>query len=75
MNLFNPDDEPLTFGKYKGKTPNEVAGIDPSYLVWLVQNVDDGLVSDELYSECFDTTLDRRDYDDYDEYFDDEDRQ
>ena len=29
----------LDFGKYKGKTLEEVADIDPSYICWLHENV------------------------------------
>ena len=32
---LDPDKAPLYFGKYQGKTPNEIADIDPSYIVWL----------------------------------------
>ena len=28
------DEEPIRFGKHKGKTPLEIAEIDPSYLIW-----------------------------------------
>lgn len=30
----------LSFGKYKGKTIGEVGEKDPSYLMWIVENVD-----------------------------------
>jgi hypothetical protein len=33
-----PDDRPMTFGKYKGRTPEEVAKEDPQYLMWLYEN-------------------------------------
>lgn len=33
------NDTPLTFGKYKGKTPMEVAENDPEYLIWAFDNV------------------------------------
>ena len=29
------DHTPLTFGKYRGKTPDKVAEIDPEYVVWM----------------------------------------
>ena len=32
------DHTPLTKGKYKGKTPNAVADIDPAYVVWMYDN-------------------------------------
>ena len=46
------DDQPLPFGKYKGKTPNEVLEIDPQYLIWWYENVvttADNHVSKNLY--------------------------
>jgi uncharacterized protein (DUF3820 family) len=33
------DHTPLKFGKYKGRTPNDVAEIDPQWLVWAYNNV------------------------------------
>ena len=33
------DRTPLRFGKYRGKTPEEVAACDPSYVVWMHANV------------------------------------
>lgn len=33
------DDTPLTFGKHKGKTPNDVAVTDPHWLAWAFSNV------------------------------------
>ena len=29
----------ITFGKYKGKTFNEIANTDPDYIIWLDENV------------------------------------
>lgn len=26
---------PVQFGKYKGRTPDEIADTDPSYIVWM----------------------------------------
>lgn len=41
--MSNSDEDadhlPLVFGKYKGKTPSEVAETDPSYIVWMFDNV------------------------------------
>lgn len=34
------DTTPLCFGKYKGKTPLEVLGINPDYLVWMYKEVE-----------------------------------
>jgi hypothetical protein len=39
----NLDHTPLTFGKYKGKTPDEVSQMGTSgenYIVWMYDNVD-----------------------------------
>ena len=33
------DHTPLTFGKYKGQTPDEISEHDPSYIVWLYNNI------------------------------------
>ena len=29
----------ITFGKYKGKTFNEISNIDPDYIIWLNENI------------------------------------
>ena len=35
---MTPDEEldhtPIGFGKHKGKTPEEIAELDPEYLIW-----------------------------------------
>jgi uncharacterized protein (DUF3820 family) len=31
----------ITFGKYKGKTFDEIADIDPDYILWIDENVKD----------------------------------
>lgn len=47
------DATPLKFGKFKGKTPEQVAEIKPDYLVWAYENVAQFAVcSDALYREC-----------------------
>lgn len=47
------DHIPLTFGKYQGKTPNKVAEIDPSWLVWAYNNVKNRVTcSHLLVKEC-----------------------
>ena len=38
MKEVKPTDT-ITFGKYKGKTFNEIANIDPDYIIWLDKNV------------------------------------
>jgi len=37
----NKPEDTLTFGKYKGKTFDEIADIDPDYILWLDENVKD----------------------------------
>lgn len=37
--MTKPEDI-ITFGKYKGKSFNEIAEIEPSYILWLHENVD-----------------------------------
>lgn len=48
----SPDRTPLTFGKFKGNTPEEIAEIEPSYVVWMYDNVDKKLCSKALYLAC-----------------------
>lgn len=50
---FGPDDNlPVPFGRYRGKTSNEIAKINPSYVVWLYEGTDCGIVTKELYEAC-----------------------
>jgi hypothetical protein len=37
----NKPEDTITFGKYKGKTFNEIADIDPDYILWIDKNVKD----------------------------------
>ena len=47
------DDMPLTFGKYKGETPNEIAEHDDQYICWLYENITNPRpVSRRLYLAC-----------------------
>jgi hypothetical protein len=46
------DKTPLTFGKYKGKTPDEIGDYDPSYVVWMYANVKPAPCSKELAEDC-----------------------
>jgi len=46
------DDIPLTFGKHEGYSPNEIAESDPSYIVWLYEELDEPPCSEDLYEEC-----------------------
>jgi uncharacterized protein (DUF3820 family) len=40
MKKVKPTDT-ITFGKYKGKTFDEIADIDPDYILWIDENVKD----------------------------------
>lgn len=45
------DYTPLTFGKYKGTCPQDVAEIDPQYIVWMYETVTNKpTCSEELYN-------------------------
>jgi len=47
------DHQPMTFGKYKGKTPEWVSENDPAYLIWAFDTVKDKPVcSKALYVDC-----------------------
>ena len=52
LNLPDIDDRPLTFGKHKGSTPNEVAETDHRYVMWLYENIEPKVVSKDLYQAC-----------------------
>ena len=64
------DDTPLTFGKYNGETPNEVANNDPQYIVWLFDNLNTKFCTEKLRDVCEEVTIgidwnDDKDMDDY----------
>ena len=46
------DHTPLPFGKYKGKTPDEVSEFDPSYIKWMYENIKPKKCSQWLYEVC-----------------------
>lgn len=46
------DDSPLTFGKYQGKTPDEISEIDPGYLVYLWEHTECHPFSRGMYNYC-----------------------
>lgn len=58
------DHTPLTKGKYKGKTPDEISEIDPSYVVWAYENWLPRPCSRLLADACRE---DKREHNDYDE--------
>lgn len=46
------DNTPLTFGKYKGDTPDEISEHDPGYIIWMAENIKEQYCSDALYQFC-----------------------
>lgn len=48
------DHNPLKFGKFRGKSPCEIAALDADYLLWIKDNHKDAdkLVSPELLTQC-----------------------
>lgn len=38
---MNKPEDIISFGKYKGKTFDEIADIDPDYILWIDENVKD----------------------------------
>lgn len=46
------DNTPLTFGKYEGLTPTQIADSDPSYIIWMWENLKGSKCSDTLYEDC-----------------------
>ena len=53
--LYPPesDNQPLTFGKYKGYTPNQLLEEEHlSYITWMYENVKTPTCSSQLYEEA-----------------------
>ncbi len=46
------DDIPLSFGKYKGQTPDEISEFDPSYIVYIWDTLNIKVSSKVLYNYC-----------------------
>jgi hypothetical protein len=46
------DQTRLGFGKHRGKTPREVAQVDPDYVVWMYHEVRPTPCSRDLYLTC-----------------------
>ena len=64
------DHTPLTFGKYKGQTPDEISEHDPSYIVWMYNTVRPHKCSKWLKEACeYDVRYDEGSDDDTDEIF------
>lgn len=43
------DTIPLSFGKHKGRTPNQICGNDPRYIIWIFENIKPAPCSKDLY--------------------------
>ena len=56
---YDLDDE-LSFGKYKGKTVEEVLEDDPTYLRWCLENVPSFVVDDVLHDAIMSACRRRR---------------
>lgn len=48
------DSTPLSFGKYKGKTPEEISDIAPEYIVWMYRTMGASKCSKLLFLHCLD---------------------
>lgn len=50
----DPDNTPLHFGKYRGKTPDEISEFDPEYIVWAYNNLEVGhsVITKGMYQYC-----------------------
>lgn len=56
----------LNFGRYRGRSPEQIARIDPGYIVWLYDNVEPKRCSRELALDCESAVDDNEDADRYD---------
>lgn len=63
------DDKPLTFGKLAGNTPNQIAEVEPSYIVWLHENLDKKVCTTKLYEKCKNIVEDYEEEKELDEYY------
>ena len=62
------DSTPLAFGKHKGLTPKEIADIDPNYIVWAFENLDNKPCTPRLYEMCL-TGIEEGDFIEQEESF------
>lgn len=46
------DTTPLRFGKYKGRTPEDIADEDPRYILWLHETIKPRVVTTGLAAAC-----------------------
>lgn len=51
---MNLDLVPLSFGKYKGMTPEQIADQDPGYIVWLYDHHHPQVCTKTLMLACAD---------------------
>ena len=63
------DHTPLPFGKYKGKTPDEVSEDDPGYIKWVYENIKPKKCSQWLYEVCVNQMTEDDDDDDTEELY------
>ncbi len=49
---MNIDEKPLKFGKYRGKTPDEISDLDQGYIIWMYENIVPKPCSKALYEAC-----------------------
>lgn len=56
----------LSFGKYKNQSPEQIARVDPGYVVWLYDNIEPKRCSRDLALDCEDAVIDNEDVDRYD---------
>lgn len=47
--MNNIDNRPLNFGKHKGNTPSSLLDTDPSYIIWMYDNINPPPCSKSLY--------------------------
>ena len=49
---FDLDEKPVSFGKYKGLTPTEIAEVDSQYIIWAYETFEIKPCSELLYQAC-----------------------
>lgn len=59
MKTLQPNDT-ITFGKYKGKTLNEIAELDAGYIVWLNEEIKTIKIDTDFVSQCLREELEYR---------------
>jgi hypothetical protein len=59
VKTLQPSDT-ITFGKYKGKTLNEIAELDAGYIVWLDEEIKSIKIDTDFVSQCLREELECR---------------